>query len=486
MKARFLLIINCSLLIAANAAHAAGTYYTPGYQQQYQSGYQQQARPYQQQAAAQTGYYQGASPQYQTNTSPAATQYAQRAGYSAPSASPTTPQKSGTSTAGGSHRGFDISAGASYQSALWDFSMKEAGSNLHFDNIVWAVFDLNAGYAFGIGATSGLKIDAGLQIGSQMSASKMIDDDISHGGALSYYVTDPTTGEPIPGMGVYGHALSIGSSSGGSLLGYYAGVGLTDTIKLGNLRMTPSVGYRSLSYNLKTKHNYGMAMDTGYCETVNGGEIQCLPAIILNPSGGGVPIVIWDDPNIPGGVIDTGNTFYYEEPGTSHNYKVDWSGPYLALDAAYDINQYNSVGARFEIGLPGYNSSGDQPYRVDWAKPVQDSAPMFSAMHLGFLANYTTAITESVGFTVGLTYDYYSVSGADAKTTMNSNLYWDIVNNQFGGDEAAAIDPNTGSAMAIHLNQTYNECGGWICKQSGEINSFYRSVGIRAGISAKF
>ncbi|GHS96961.1 hypothetical protein FACS189421_02940 [Bacteroidia bacterium] len=471
--------------LCVGSAHAAGTYYTPNYQSPqysrqpgYQPGYQQ-------------GYYQGAAPQYQTNASTGAAQYAQAAGYFAPTAMGSAAQRP-ASSAGKSKRGFELGAGIGYESAVWDFSMKEAGSNLHFDNITWLKFDVSAGYTFDVGAESGLKIAAGLQMGTQMSDSKMIDDDISSGGFPQYQWVD-SGGYPIPGMVVYGHSLSTGTSSGGSLLGYYAGIGLTDTMKLGNLRVTPSVGYRSLSYNLKTGKNFGMSMDTGYCEQLSTGEINCLPAIIVDPNGipnDGDEAIFWPSVTgsyeIPGGTLELGQTYYYDQPGTSHNYKVDWSGPYLALDAQYDINQYNYVTARIELGFPGYKSSGDQPYRWDWAKPVEDSAGMFSAMHIGFLANYTTAITDSVGFQIGLTYDYYTVSGAQAKTFMNEALYWDIVNIDFGGDELAALDSTSGSGAAIHLNQVYQQCGGWVCTQEKEVDSFYRSLGIRIGIAAKF
>ena len=115
-------------------------------------------------------------------------------------------------------------------------------------------------------------------------------------------------------------------------------------------------------------------MDTTACFEVNG-EVQCDPAIIVHLSDGKQQIIWREDINEPMRIpdnaewVDTGSTYYYQQPGTSHSYETTWMGPYLALDMVYDINQNNSVNGRIELGLPGYKSVGDQPYRFDWQHP---------------------------------------------------------------------------------------------------------------------
>ena len=136
---------------------------------------------------------------------------------------------------------------------------------------------------------------------------------------------------------------------------------------------------------------------------------------------------------------------------------------------------------------------GDQPYRFDWAHPksVEDEAGMFSAFHFGAGFNWTTAITNSVAFSIGLTYDYYTVGGADAKTYLNMNYYNDWYNmilnsDRWNGDEDAMLNPEDGDPTAINIKALEESCPGGVCSTSGEIDSFYKSLGIRVGINAKF
>ena len=193
--------------------------------------------------------------------------------------------------------------------------------------------------------------------------------------------------------------------------------------------------------------------------------------------------------------INTGDTFYYELPGTSHSYDVTWAGPYVALDVDYDINTTNAVNAHVELGLPGYTATGDQPYRVDWAhsKSVEDKAGMFGAMHFGMGANWTTAISNSVSLSLGLTYDYYNVSSADSKTYLNSAFYTALYNDilkdwQDAGQTESAMLGNVegidGDATAITIKEL--EADGWGISQDSEVKSFYKSLGIRIGLNAKF
>ncbi|MCL2537912.1 MAG: hypothetical protein FWE52_00300 [Alphaproteobacteria bacterium] len=415
-----------------------------------------------------------------------------------------------------SDTGFELFGSLTHEIARWQFDMKTAGSKLHYDNIAWNVLDVGGRYKFNTG-NMGLSIEGGVKYGMQFGESTMVDDDISNGGYLSNFFYEEVNG--IPGFqpgedqfigNIYSKALSIGKSSGGTMFGYNLGIGMTDTFKIGSARLTPSIGWRSFSYKLKTNKNNGISIETGKCITVPGSnETQCNPLIIVITDGG--MEVLWDTNETTGGFVDTGNTYFYSQPGTSHKYEVDWSGPYLALDLDYDINVNNSVNARVELGLPAYTATGDQPYRPDWNHPksVEDKAGIGSAYRLGFLANWQTAITDSVALTLGLTYDYYTVSGADAKTFLNgnyfTNMFFDIVNSQYqdgtfvfpGASQAErqqfALGNNTfdavQSAMVNELHSILDledACPGWVCRAKGEIDSFYRSMGIRVGFSARF
>ena len=290
------------------------------------------------------------------------------------------------------------------------------------------------------------------------------------------------------------------------MLGFNVGFGLTDIFKIGNVTFTPSVGYRYLKYKLETENNYGLSVDTTACFRVDGSdEIQCDPAIVVNLGDGSQQIIWRDDINgsmdVPDNAtsINTGSTYYYQQPGVSHSYETTWSGPYIALDMDYIINQNNSVNGRIELGFPGYSSVGDQPYRFDWAHPksVEDEAGMFGAIHFGLGANWQTAITDSVALSVGLTYDYYSVSGADAKTYLNMTYYNDWYNMILDAWKTdypdntedymlGKIEGVTGDATAINIKNLEAQCPGGVCSSDGEIESFYKALGIRVGINAKF
>jgi hypothetical protein len=499
-------IIPIFALCSIGAADAA-TYYNGGNYQQGQYQYNTAPRPYNAQQAPQ--YNAQSSQRYQVSQQ-------QTAGYSTgtqynnnmqqrPGQQPQQPRPSAQS--GGAHKGFYASAGISHESAVWQFDMKESGSSLHWDNVTWNVIDLNAGYGFDVGNDVGLKLDVGIKFGFQGSESTMVDDDISSGGFETNFYYDDKNGNGIFDAGdvllgsLVGRALSIGKTSGGSMFGYNIGLGLTDKFQVGNMKITPSLGWRSLSYKLNTKNNNGLALEVlegpnTSCVTVPGtDEVQCGPAIVIQ-NGSNLQLV-WNGQSTAGGLIDTGNTYFYGQPGTSHDYSVDWSGPYLAVDFDYFINMYNAVNARVELGLPAYTATGNQPYRPDWGHPksVEDSAGMGSAYHLGLGANWLTALSDSVQLAIGLTYDYYTMSGADAKTFLNGGYYTGLYNtllNNFiaanpGSTEADALaDPGLiGNAMndILFLQQ---ECPGWVCKQKSEVDSFYRSIGIRVGINAQF
>ena len=483
------------------AANAAGTYYT--------GNYQSPQMRYNTQSYASRGYGANTTQTRNYNTT----------GYSAYSSTrPTVGTRTGqvnvartnaqpTTTTASSKNGFWLDAGISHENAMWHFEMKESSSKLHYDNVSWNVLDLRGGYVFDAGNTK-MQIDAGFKYGMQYGDSSMVDDDITDGG---YFVTrwvneaNEVIGDQI------GHALSVGTSKGGDMYGFNAGFGLTDFFKWGNMRVTPSLGYRYFKYKLETKKNYGLSVDTAACFKIEGSdEIQCDPAIVVELSDGKQQI-LWRD-SVTGKMevasnakyIDSQGTYYYQQPGVSHSYEVEWSGPYLALDMNYLINANNSVNGRVELGLPGYKSVGDQPYRFDWAHPksVEDKASIGSAVHFGLGANWVTAITNSVSLSLGLTYDYYTVSDADATTYLNGAYYTDLYNKRFEiwrtehasdseqiKSEAGMLGQVSGTAgdeIAISIKNLESQCSGWKCSASKEIDSFYRSLGIRVGVNARF
>ena len=486
------------MMLAPIVANAAGTYYS-GYTGAYQS--------------PQTSYASGYANRYNSYSTPsyASTRYNTYNNYNTNAARnvaaqrPTTNQNAATQTGGGAKKsGFWLDAGITHEMAQWQFSMNQSGSILSYDNLAWNVLGVDAGYAFDMGNTT-VQIDAGLKYGMQWGESVMYDDDITNGGYLVTTWIDGSSKEEIGDQ--IGHALSMGTSKGGNMLGFNVGIGLTDVFKIGSVTLTPSVGYRYLKYNLTTENNYGLAVDTAGCIQVDGSdEVQCDPAIVIvrKDEDGETPYIIWRgelvDGKIPpltlpvgtsaGDVVDTGGTYYYKQPGVSHSYETTWAGPYIALDMDYVINQNNAVNGRIELGFPGYTSVGDQPYRFDWQHPksVEDTAGMFGAIHFGAGFNWTTAITDSVALSLGMTYDYYSVSSADAKTYLNvgyyENWYNDILEDY--DSEDAMLDPDNGDPTAINIKDLLEQCPGGVCTTDGEIESFYKSLGVRVGINAKF
>ena len=483
-----------ALMLIPFAANAAGTYYS-GYTNSYQSPYS--TRTY---AQRQSGYNYNRQGNY-TTPSYSSTRY-----NTANAGATNTSAQSGTqqATASSKKTGFWLDAGITHQMAQWQFEMAQSGSILSYDNVGWNVLDVSAGYAFNAGNTT-MQIDAGLQYGMQWGESAMYDDDISNGGFLVTTWVEAGDEDNVIGDQI-GHAMSIGTSKGGNMLGFNVGFGLTDIFKIGNVTITPSVGYRYLKYNLTTENNFGLSVDTTACFQIEGSdEIQCDPAIVVNLSDGKQQIIWRDDINnsmdVPSNAtsINTGSTYYYHQPGESHSYETTWAGPYIALDMDYLINQNNAVNGRIELGFPAYTSVGDQPYRFDWVHPksVEDEAGMFGAFHFGLGANWTTAITDSVALSVGLTYDYYSVSGADAKTYLNMDYYntwYDMIldawktkypdnteDYMLGQIEGVAGDPT-----AINIKNLESQCPGGVCTTDSEIESFYKSLGIRVGINAMF
>ena len=499
MKKTTRFLMNCSILaMMPIMAHAAGTYYNGNTYQPAQTRYGQSAS-----YTSNSTTMQYVRPTGYTTSGYSSVRYNNQPGNVVGQRTTTTQVQTQGSQSGSSRKsgdvknGFYLDGGLSHEVAMWKMEMKDSASMLHYDDVAWNVLDLNGKYVFDLGNFKG-QVEAGFKYGMQWGESSMVDDDISNGG---FFITQwvDTSGDVI-GQQI-GHALSVGTSQDGSLMGFNVGFGIPAAMKWGNLKVTPSVGYRYLKYKLETHKNYGLSVDTAACFTVPGSdEVQCDPAVIVHYDNG-TNQIIWRDSitghvDVADGVeyIDTAGTYYYQQPGTSHSYEVAWSGPYLALDMAYDINDNNAIDARVELGLPGYSAEGDQPYRFDWQHPksVSDSAPMFSAFHLGLGANWTTAISNNVSLSVGVTYDYYNVSGADAETYLNGKYYTDLYDDLLaqwldaGKTEADMLDEDTGDPTAISIKDLERKCSGWVCKAGGEIDSFYRSLGVHVGLKARF
>ncbi|MCQ2581624.1 MAG: hypothetical protein MJ170_01430 [Alphaproteobacteria bacterium] len=506
-------------MILPMVATAAGTYYNTASQQRSYSSYAEQRKA----TTQNSGYKNYANPNVKYSTSGNVvgqqTKNVQVA-----------KQQPAQIQSPSNKKGFYMGLGITHESAMWEFEMQQAGSKLHYDNIGWNVLDINAGYKFDTSLP--FQIDAGFKYGMQSSESTMIDDDITHGGIAGdeWKITlNPGTEQQQQFKEhQVTRAMSVGTTKGGNMMEFNVGMGLTDVFKIGRLKMTPSIGYRYLKYKLHTESNYGMAIDTidalNYCLVFpNTGETQCSPMLVFfNPGSGAeelgaVELIDLDGDRyadvsgviVPSDIgdythISTENTYYYQQPGTSHEYDVTWAGPYVALDMEYDINQNNSANMRVELGFPGYKAEGDQPYRPDWQHPksVEDEAKMFGALHLGLAANWMTAITDTISLSLGVTYDYYKTSKADATTYFDSSYYMPAYNallakwiNDTGLDEATAerYMLNGGSdgehtyianPTAVYINGLRNN--GWKETIAEEIKSVYRSLGVRVGVAVKF
>lgn len=403
--------------------------------------------------------------------------------------------------------GFVGNLGLSHEFAEWNFEMNTAGSKLHYDNVKWNILSGDLSYYFGDSTPMQLKV--GARYGMQFGESPMVDDDISNGG----YLVTTWTGENGNVIGYQtGHALSVGTSKSGDQMGFNASFGLTDYFSWGRAKITPSIGYRYLKYKLKTEQNYGSTIEVlestdehPYVTCVSGymGELQCDPFLLFY-TGSGITITgrVIDEttgaisdliqmPDSSFGAISgvsTGGSYYYEQSGTSHEYETTWAGPYIALDAEYEINNKNFVTAGIEFGLPYYTSEGNQPYRYDWAHPksVEDKGSLGDAIHLGMAAMWKTQVADAAMLTLGFTYDYYKVSGATAKTFLNSAYYTDLYN----AYSAAYDATDDADEKAIYQEEMNTIAGyrsaGWALESSNEIESVYKSMGIRLGLEYKF
>lgn len=409
----------------------------------------------------------------------------------------------------GAKQGWVFGGGLSRETASWNFEMKDAGSKLHYDGVDWNVLGVNGTYYFG-GATP-VQANFGARYGVQSGEVLMVDDDISNGG----YLVSAWTNEVGDVLGYQtGHAISVGTSKGGSQYGFNAALGLTDFFKYGRVKFTPSIGYRYLNYKLKTEKSYGLTMDVFEandnhvfvtCAQYELGEIQCDPFVLFE-SGNGITITgrIVDEETgeisnyiaVPSDIngafpygLDLGGTYYYEQPGTTHDYKTTWAGPYVGLDMEYEINNTSVLTGGIEIGLPIYSSEGNQPYRFDWAHPksVEDKGSFGDAIHFGLNAMWKTAVSDATMLTLGFTYDYYKVSKATAKTYLSSVWYeeqYDIYESILESTEATDYAKSVAADQIEEIDKYRS--AGWVVESKNEVKSLYKSMGIRVGLEMKF
>ena len=495
-------LLGCSLVaLAVECAGAAGTYYTGNYrspQQNYAKSSYAARQQQQQTSYAQDTTYTRTRTVAPNNNAYISAPYQDYTRVVGTGNQQTTNQTRVVDNTNKAEKGFFFNLGLSHEFAAWNFDMKEAGSKLHYDNIRWNILEADMLYRFG--GTTPLQIEAGVKYGMQFGDSNMIDDDITNGGyVVTEWYKDPGDGSELQYLGQQvGHSLSIGTSNKGDMLGLYGGFGLTDAFKIGVARVTPSLGFRYLKYKLETKNDYGLTVDTGFCTNVYGGdEVQCDPIVIVEYNNN-TQQVLWNPTvdlygfwEIASGAtgVSTAGTYMFHLPSVSHSYETTWMGPFLALDLDYDVNIYNKFNARFEFGLPMYTSTGDQPYRVDWQHPksVEDKGGFGDAWHIGLGAKYMTALTESVFLSLGFSFDYYTMSGGEASTYLNSGYYMDIYNKLLQQyTEAGELDQFENDETIKNIKQIQAECPGWVCKVDNEIESIYKSLGIHVGIQAKF
>lgn len=193
-----------------------------------------------------------------------------------------------------------------------------------------------------------------------------------------------------------------------------------------------------------------------------------------------------------GNYLEPEGSYYFYQPGVSHSYEVEWAGPYLALDMSYLINQYNQISGRIELGLPSYSVTANQPgrYELQHPKSVEDEGGIGDAFHFGLGANWSTAITDKVALSIGLTYDYYTVSDATAKTYVNSGYYTSAYDQMLADLKGAGYTEEQINSIpqVIDLKDYIDlmSAQGWTYTDEKEIESVFKSMGIRVGINARF
>jgi len=487
MRENFLLVA-CAGLIAIGEARGASSYMGTGGYQSPQSYY----RPGTASGAAAggaagsaSGYYSGGGGYYNGSSGYAGAGNQEGSFNRMPTASQAR-QKAAVGKKKGAadgEDGFSLSAGLGRQYAQWQYNLNMAGSILNYGDLVWNVLDVKAGYK-----TEDVVVGIGLQYGMQAGKSYMTDDDITNGGGD--YIFEGGGQRLVLSNSV----LSIGEVKGGNMLGINFGIGLANAFTSDSVKITPSIGYRMMKYKLKTTNNNGLSVEYNgeLCGPDELGSITC-PALLSFWNGNNwvysrmINIGTLQDPmyiyQIPGGGIlgvDAGDNYIFTQSGTSHVYEVSWNGPYIAADIDIGLGGDYSMSGRIELGFPGYEAVGDQPYRIDWAHPksLGDKKGMFGAFHFGMGANWMAKISDQMRMSIGLTYDYYEVKKANATSYLSKDYYEDVL---------AWAEEKGRDDILDQIDELYKSCNNsWTCVESNEVNSFYRAMGIRLGIEGEF
>ncbi|MDR0319738.1 MAG: hypothetical protein LBH81_03300 [Rickettsiales bacterium] len=434
-------------IASISGASAAGTYYNYGnYAASQASGNiarQSSYSPYQPQSSQQ--YTPGGQSGYQ------------QPGYQMGGRNQAPKQSSGAP-------GLKVSAFAGYESADFGFEMKNTHSEINFNNINWIKFGADAAYMFDAGGTK-IEVKGGFEVGTQGESGNVTDDDMSRGGIYigeAYFETAPNVlygnGGVATGFSMTQLVMGVGEQGQGSSLGAFASIGLGNGLKIGDsVVIKPSVGYRYESFKLVGQNMMTMAVqalvardqyDINAMYDVADNCPGC--QIVLFPGDGNAYFAGWVE-----GFDDYGEPFFLTLAeaayldGTTHEYNVSWSGPFIAADLEIKTAPHSAFTLRAELGLPAYTAEADQPYRSDWSHPVsiRDSAPIFGGMHYGLNMNYSAGVSDTMAVNLGWRWDYYTVDGADAET-----FY----------------------------------AGGGSSKMNSEVKARYKTSGIRAGLTAKF
>ena len=102
--------------------------------------------------------------------------------------------------------------------------------------------------------------------------------------------------------------------------------------------------------------------------------------------------------------------------------------------------------------------------------------------------------------TLGMTFDYYHISNADATSYLNSNWYITRYKNPAIAENNTLVQQNgtdlstwsaADRATYAENQETINsinqlEARGWKQEVAGEIESLYKSMGIRIGLQTRF
>ena len=94
----------------------------------------------------------------------------------------------------------------------------------------------------------------------------------------------------------------------------------------------------------------------------------------------------------------------------------------------------------------------------------------FKSFAFGLNGLWATRVTDNVSLNFGFTYDYYHVSGASATTYLNAAYYENLFDYGY-----------------ITEDEYYeHKSNGWKTESKNEIESVYKSMGIRVGLNIKF